>query len=82
VVYRREDDRVGSLHPPGSPLSDENEIVVPEPGPYAPPIALAARRSEFDVVGRGFLYFIDAEDRRGKVLYLRHDEDYGLVELE
>jgi hypothetical protein len=27
-----------------------------------------------------FLYFIDAADGRGKVLYLRHDGDYGLVE--
>jgi hypothetical protein len=26
------------------------------------------------------LYFIDAGDRRGKVLYLRFDGDYGLVE--
>ena len=27
-----------------------------------------------------FAYFIDAEDGRGKVLYLRHDGHYGLVE--
>jgi len=27
-----------------------------------------------------FLYFIDAADERGKVLDVRHDGDYGLVE--
>lgn len=27
-----------------------------------------------------FINFIDVEDGRGKVLYLRHDDDYGLVE--
>jgi hypothetical protein len=43
---------IGLLHPPGSPLSDENEIVVPEPSAYEQPVALAAARSEFDVVDR------------------------------
>ena len=33
-----------------------------------------------DVLNHRFLYFIDAVDGRGKVLYLRHDGDYGLVE--
>jgi hypothetical protein len=33
-----------------------------------------------DVLNHRFLYFVDAADGRGKVLYLRHDGDYGLVE--
>ena len=37
-------------------------------------------RDEMDVLKHRFLYFIDAVDGRGKVLYLRHDGDYGLVE--
>ncbi|MDT4935327.1 MAG: Sigma 54 modulation/S30EA ribosomal protein terminus [Pseudonocardiales bacterium] len=32
-----------------------------------------------DWLNHRFLYFIDAADGRGKVLYLRHDGDYGLV---
>ena len=55
--------------------------MVPEPGRYPEPIALAAARLELDVLTDRFLYFIDIEDRRGKVLYLRHDGDYGLVEF-
>ncbi|MEA2655075.1 MAG: hypothetical protein QOI23_440 [Chloroflexota bacterium] len=80
VVYRRDDGRIGLLHPPDSPLGDENDIVVPEPSRYAQPIPLAKARDEMDVLNHRFLYFIDAADGRGKVLYLRHDGDYGLVE--
>lgn len=79
VVYRRDDGRIGLLHPPGSPLGDENDIVVPEPSRYAQPIPLAKARDEMDVLNHRFLYFIDAADGRGTVLYLRHDGDYGLV---
>ncbi|HWF34735.1 MAG TPA: HPF/RaiA family ribosome-associated protein [Solirubrobacteraceae bacterium] len=80
VVYRRDDGRIGLLHPPGSPLADENDIVVTEPSRYPEPIPLTIARDEMDVLNHRFLYFIDAADGRGKVLYLRHDGDYGLVE--
>jgi hypothetical protein len=80
VVYRRDDGRIGLLHPPGSPLADENDLVVPEPSRYPEPIPLLKARDEMDVLGHRFLYFIDAADGRGRVLYLRHDGDYGLVE--
>jgi hypothetical protein len=33
-----------------------------------------------DVLNHRFLYFIDEADGRGKVIYLRHDGNYGLVE--
>ena len=75
VVYRRDDGRIGLLHPPDSPLGDENDIVVPEPSRYAQPIPLAQARDEMDVLNYRFLYFIDAVDGRGKVLYVRHDGD-------
>jgi hypothetical protein len=45
-------------------------------------IALVDARSEMEVLNHRFVYFIASEVRRGKVLYLRHDGDYGLVELE
>jgi ribosome-associated translation inhibitor RaiA len=82
VVYRRDDGRIGLLHPPGSVLSDEDDIVVPEPSRYSEPLTLDKARTEMDVLNHRFLYFIDADDGRGKVLYLRHDGDYGLVEPE
>ena len=79
VVYRRDDGRIGLLHPQGSALADENDIVVAEPSRYSEPLTLEKAREEMDWLNHRFLYFIDAEDGRGKVLYLRHDGDYGLV---
>jgi ribosome-associated translation inhibitor RaiA len=79
VVYRRDDGRIGLLHPQGSKLADENDIVVAEPSRYSEPLTLEKAREEMDWLNHRFLYFIDAEDGRGKVLYLRHDGDYGLV---
>jgi ribosome-associated translation inhibitor RaiA len=82
VVYRRDDGRIGLIHPPGSVLADENDVVVPQPSRYSEPTALDTARSEMDILNHRFLYFIDAADGRGKVLYLRYDGDYGLVEPE
>jgi ribosome-associated translation inhibitor RaiA len=79
VVYRRDDGRIGLLHPQGSALADENDVVVAEPSRYSEPLTLEKAREEMDWLNHRFLYFIDAEDGRGKVLYLRHDGDYGLV---
>jgi ribosome-associated translation inhibitor RaiA len=81
VVYRRDDGRIGLLHPPGSPLANEHDdLVVPEPSRYPDPIPLTRARDEMDVLNHRFLYFIDETDGRGKVIYLRHDGNYGLVE--
>ncbi|HYM56767.1 MAG TPA: HPF/RaiA family ribosome-associated protein [Solirubrobacteraceae bacterium] len=79
VVYRRDDGRLGLLHPPRSPLAGENDILAAEPSRYPDPITLERGRGEMDVLNHRFLYFIDAADGRGKVIYLRHDGDYGLV---
>ena len=81
VVHHRDDGRLGLLFPPGSVLADEDDVVVPTPSRYDRPLALAEAREEMDLVDHRFLYFGDADDEgRGKVLYLRRDGDYGLVE--
>jgi ribosome-associated translation inhibitor RaiA len=80
VVYRRDDGDIGLIHPRGSALADENDIVVAEPSRYSEPLTLDRAREEMDVLNHRFLYFTDAADGRGKVIYLRHDGDYGLVE--
>jgi putative sigma-54 modulation protein len=56
--------------------------VVPEPSRYSQPLPIEEARTEMDVLNDRFVYFIDAADGRGKVIYLRHDGDYGLVEPE
>ncbi len=80
VVYRRDDGRIGLIFPPGSVLADEGDLVVAEPSRYPDSLTLDAARAEMDELDHRFLYFMDAHDGRGKVLYLRHDGDYGLVE--
>jgi putative sigma-54 modulation protein len=79
VVHRRDDGRIGLLHPQGSELADEDDIVVAEPSRYSEPLTLEKAREEMDWLNHRFLYFIDAADGRGRVIYLRHDGDYGLV---
>ena len=80
VVHLQDDGQFGLLFPDRSPLADEGDIVVPRPSRYPGPLALSAARMEMDFLDHRFLYFLDAEDKRGKVIYLRHDGDYGLVE--
>jgi ribosome-associated translation inhibitor RaiA len=80
VVYRRDDGRIGLIHPPGSPLADEADVLVPKPDKYDGPVSFAHVREEMDLAGHRFLFFVDEADGRGKVIYLRHDGDYGVVE--
>jgi ribosome-associated translation inhibitor RaiA len=81
VVHRLADRRFGLLHPRGSRLADEaDQLVAPQPSRYSEPISLEAVRAEMDLIVHRFTYFHDAGDGRGKVLYVRHDGDYGLVE--
>jgi ribosome-associated translation inhibitor RaiA len=80
TVHRRDEGGIGLLHPRGSKLADENDIVTPEPSRYEGPITLEKARAEMDWLNHRFLYFVDAGDGLGKVIYLRHDGDYGLVE--
>jgi ribosome-associated translation inhibitor RaiA len=85
VAYQLDSGRLGLLFPPGSVLADEGDLVVAQPSWFSEPLPFAAALSEMDMlneraVHHRFLYFIDADDERGKVLYVRLDGDYGLVE--
>jgi hypothetical protein len=80
VVHLRDDGAIGLLHPRGSVLADERDVVVPEPSRYSEALTLEKARVEMDFLNHRYLYLTDAGDGRGKVLYLRRDGDYGLVE--
>jgi len=82
VVHWRDDGRIGLLFPQDSVLADEDDVVVPEPSRYSEPLTLETARAEMDILNHRFVYFTDVDDGRGRVLYLRHDGDYGLVEPE
>jgi ribosome-associated translation inhibitor RaiA len=92
VVYRRDDGSIGLIHPQGSDLADEaialppdgdgeeTILVVPEASRYDRELTLEEAQEELGRLEHRFVYFLDAADGLGKVLYLRHDGDYGLVE--
>jgi ribosome-associated translation inhibitor RaiA len=81
VVHRLGHSMIGLLHPRGSLRADETDaVVVSEPSPHSEPLTLADARAELDLARQRFVYFVDAQDARGKVLYVRRDQDYGLVE--
>ena len=81
VLHRRDDQRLGLLFPQGSVLADEGDVVVATPSRYDAPMPLSAACAEMDLVNHRFMYFGDADDDgHGKVIYLRRDGDYGLVE--
>jgi hypothetical protein len=46
-----------------------DHVVVPEPSRYSGPLTLARARAEMDLVEHRLLFFIDAGDPRGMVLY-------------
>jgi ribosome-associated translation inhibitor RaiA len=81
VVHRHDESgRIGLIHPRGSVLADEaDDVVLPVEDRFEEPLPLSAVRVAMDVSNLSFAYFVD-EDGRGRVLYLRFDGDYGLVE--
>jgi hypothetical protein len=80
VVHWRDDGRICLLHPPGSVLADEGDLLAVQASRYSGPLSFADARTEMDFLNHRFLYFVDAADDRGRVIYLRADGDYGVVE--
>jgi ribosome-associated translation inhibitor RaiA len=79
VVYRRPNGEIGLLcvHPreaegAGAPLA-------PDPSP-APVLGAEAAIARLDASGEPFVFYVDAETKRGNVLYRRFDGHYGLIE--
>jgi hypothetical protein len=80
VVDRRGDGRIELIFPPGSVLADEGDVLIARPSRYPVPLSLSAALEELRLARHRFVYFADAADDRAKVLYVRGDGDYGLVE--
>jgi ribosome-associated translation inhibitor RaiA len=82
-LHRRDDDRLGLMHPPWVPVPEVVEdVMVVEPMRFSDPLTLDEAQDALEQLGERYLYFVDAADERPKVLYLRHDGDLGLIEPE
>jgi hypothetical protein len=46
----------------------------------APTLSDEEARERLDLAGEPFLFYLERESRRGRVLYLRYDGHYGLIE--
>lgn len=81
VVFHRDDGRIGVVGPAGTGWSgvDEHGFVREESrGPE--PRRLEDVIAEMNELNHRFLYFVDAGSGRGRVIYLRYDGNYGLIE--
>ena len=80
VVYHSDDRTIGLIYPDATfpPLADEGPDC--QTSHLSEPVTVEAAVEQMNVVGHGFIFFINAETGRGNVIYLRYDGIYGLVE--
>jgi hypothetical protein len=79
VLYRRDDGRLAVIDPQGVVRRPVDGIVV-EASRYSGAVAVADAISEMDALNHRFLYFTEPAGGRGRVLYLRYDGHYGMIE--
>jgi hypothetical protein len=78
VVYRRSDGTLGLLQPtPGATARPVPFEADPAPVPV---LLLEDAVERLNLGGERFLFFVDGQERRGRVLYRRYDGHYGLIE--
>ncbi len=81
VVYERDDGRVGVIGPISTEWSGvDADGIVREASRGPEPRSLDDVIAEMGELNHRFLFFIDASSSRGRVIYLRYDGHYGLIE--
>lgn len=81
VVYRRDDARTGVIGPLGTGWDGPDEDgIVREDSRGPEPRRLEDVVTEMNELNHRFLYFVDEESGRARVIYLRYDGNYGLIE--
>jgi ribosomal subunit interface protein len=81
VVYHRDDGRIGVIGPLGTGWSGpDDDGIVREDSRGPEPRSLEDVIAEMNELNHRFLYFVDAASGRGRVIYLRYDGHYGLIE--
>lgn len=81
VVYRRDDSRTGVIGPLGTGWDGPDEDgIVREDSRGPEPRRIGDVIAEMNELNHRFLYFVDEESGRARVIYLRYDGNYGLIE--
>lgn len=76
LVYRDGDGRFGIR---GEAVPDGGTDALVERAGAAPTLSEAEAIDRLNVSGEPFLFYLDPESGRGRVLYLRYDGHYGLI---
>jgi hypothetical protein len=76
LVYRDGDGRFGIR---GEALPDGGTAALVERAGAAPTLSEAEAIDRLNVSGEPFLFYLDPDSGRGRVLYLRYDGHYGLI---
>lgn len=85
VVYQRDDGKLAVIAPQEvSPAVDEDQPdgIVREPSRYSGTLSIEDAVAEMNELNHRFMFFNDAANGNGAVLYLRYDGHYGLIEQE
>lgn len=80
AIYRRDDGRLGLIGPSGTGWEGEDDGIVYEESRTGQPISLNDAVSEMGMLNHRFFYFVDTATARGKIIYMRYDGHYGLIE--
>jgi ribosomal subunit interface protein len=81
VVYRRDDAGTGVIGPLGTGWDGPDEDgIVREDSRGPEPRRIEDVVAEMNELNHRFLYFVDEESGRARVIYLRYDGNYGLIE--
>lgn len=79
VVHRLSGGRYALIQPTPVPAGSELAPAI-EASPLAPaPMAVGDAIALLDLGGEPFVFFLDPDTRRGRVLYRRYDGHYGLI---
>ncbi|HEU4515059.1 MAG TPA: HPF/RaiA family ribosome-associated protein [Nocardioidaceae bacterium] len=76
VVYRDGDGRFAIR---GEAVPDDESASLVEMVGTAPTLAEAEAITRLELSGEPFVFYLDPEDGRGRVLYMRYDGHYGLI---
>jgi ribosomal subunit interface protein len=76
VVYRDGDGRFAIR---GEAVPDEESASLVEMVGSAPTLTEAEAITRLELGGEPFVFYLDREDGRGRVLYMRYDGHYGLI---
>ncbi|MGZ4478757.1 MAG: ribosome hibernation promotion factor [Nocardioidaceae bacterium] len=76
VVYR---DREGRFAVQGEPVAEGPTAALVQLTGAAPTLSEPEARGRLDLTEEPFLFYLDAESGRGRVLYVRYDGHYGLI---